>query len=36
VQTESIIEEKTVGAARKEPLLWFLKSTPNLAFAPIG
>jgi hypothetical protein len=34
VRAESIIEEKTVGAAERSRSLWFLKSTLNLAFAP--
>jgi len=34
VRAESIIEEKTVGAAERSRSLWFLKSTLNLAFTP--
>ena len=35
VQAESIVEEKTVGAAGRSRALWFLKSILALALAPI-
>jgi len=34
-QAESIVEEKTVGAAGRSHALWFLKSMLTLALAPI-
>jgi hypothetical protein len=34
-RSESVLEEKTVGAAGRSRSLWFLKSTLNLAFVQL-